>query len=335
MIWLRWPRSNIDREVARDAASRSPPGGNLLGLDDLVDQRGDEFGERNDLRLLAVAAVQLQHFADDAVDALGVVADHRQQPLALGGDRAVLLEQLRRLVDRRQRIAHLVRDARGEPAHRRELHLLRLGLRPAEVLEVDQRAAVQAGADAHQAHAKQALRRLDLERRQRLGEVLLPAPPVVVQRRAELGQAHAAAHAAEAAEQSRHLRVVAAHDAVQVDDQHAVLHVLDDQPVDLLEVRDVDAALRGEVLARLGVAAQRERDPDGREVAEADQSRLEHLRVGTIRALEQRQPSSAEQHDARERRMEERDLRAHQPAARRELRKQQDRQRPPERCRRR
>jgi hypothetical protein len=38
---------------------------------------------------------------------------------------------------------------------------------------------------------------------------------------------------------------VAAYHTVQVDDQHAVLHVLDDQPIDLLEVRDVDAALRG------------------------------------------------------------------------------------------
>src|SRR5690349_23400615 len=37
-------------------------------------------------------------------------------------------------------------------------------------------------------------------------------------------------------EEPRHLRVVAAHHAGEVDDQHTVLHVLDDQAVDLLEI---------------------------------------------------------------------------------------------------
>ena len=50
---------------------------------------------RIDFGLLAVAAVQLQHFADDAVDALRVVADHAEQPRAFGDDAAVFLEQLR------------------------------------------------------------------------------------------------------------------------------------------------------------------------------------------------------------------------------------------------
>ena len=152
-------------------------------------------------------------------------------------------------------------------------------LRAAEVLEIDQRAAVQPGADAHEPHAQQPLRRLDLERRQRFGEVLAPAPPVVVQRGRELDEPHAAAHAPEAAQQPRDLRVVAAHDAVQVDDQHAVLHVLDDQPVHLLEIGDVDAALRRELFRQLGVAAERDRDADRREVAEADEARLEQLRA--------------------------------------------------------
>src|SRR5439155_23834745 len=115
-------------------------------------------------------------------------------------------------------------------------------LRASQILQIDERPAVQAGAYAHQANSQQALRRLDLERRQGLGEILLPPAPVIVQRRAELGQSHSAAHAPEAAEQSCHLGIVATHDAVQVDHQHAVLHVLDDQAVDLLEVGDVDAA---------------------------------------------------------------------------------------------
>src|SRR6266545_4263084 len=304
-----------------DAARR-----NRLGLNDLVDQRGHELDHGHDFGLLAVAAVQLQYFADDAVDALGVVANHREQSLAFRRDRAVFLEELSGLVDRGQRVAHLVRDARCKPAHGCQLHLLRLGLCPSQVLEVDERAAVQPGADAHQAHAQQTLRYIDLERRQGLGEILLPPAPVVVQSRAEFGQSHPAAHAPEAAQESRHLRVMATDNAVQVDDQHAVLHVLNDETIDLLEIGDVNAALRREILARLGVTAECERNADGREVAESDQAGLEQLGAG-YDALKQPPAVEREQYRAREGGVEECDLRAHQPAAGGELRKQQDRQR--------
>ena len=179
----------------------------------------------------------MQHLADDPVYAFGVVADHQEQPLALRRDRAVFLEELRRLVDRGEGIAHLVRDAGGESPHRRELHLLRLALRAAEIFEVDERAAVESGADSHQAHAQEPLRCFDLERRQRFGEILLPPTPVIVQDRAELGQPHPASHAPEPAQEPRHLCIVAAHDPVQVDHQHAVLHVLDDEPVHLPRCR--------------------------------------------------------------------------------------------------
>src|SRR5205085_240807 len=49
--------------------------GDVLGLHDLVDQRAHEFAKRDGFGLLAVATIELQHFTDDAVDALGVVAD--------------------------------------------------------------------------------------------------------------------------------------------------------------------------------------------------------------------------------------------------------------------
>ena len=145
-----------------------------------------------------------------------------------------------------------------------------------------------------------------------------------MQRRAEFGEPHPAAHAAEAAQEPRHLRVVTADDAVQVDDQHAILHILNDETVDLLEIGDVNAALRGEILARLGVAAECERNADGREVAESDQAGLEQLGAG-YDALEQPPPVEREQYRARERGVKECDLRAHQPAAGGELRKQEDR----------
>src|SRR5450631_1387167 len=268
-----------------------------------------EFAEHDDFGLLAVTAIELQDLADDAVDALGVGAYHRQQPLAFGGDRAVLLQQLRRLIDRGQGIANFVGDTGGEPSHRRQLDLLCLALRAAEVLEIDQRSAIEPRADAHQPDAEQPLRRLDLEWRQWLGKVFLPTAPVVVQRRAELGQAHAAAHAAEAAEQASYLRVMAADHAVEVDDQDAVLHVLDDQAVDLLEIGDVDAALRGQVLAGLGIATERERDADGGEIAEADESCLQDLR-GRDQAVDQAPAVERDQDRAGQRSVKKCDLRA-------------------------
>ena len=181
-------------------------------------------------------------------------------------------------------------------------------------------------ADAHQADAQQPLRRLHLERRQRFGEIFLPASPIVVEDRAEFRQAHAPAHAPEPAEQARHLRIVPADDAIQVDHQDAVLHVLDDQSVDLFEVGDVDAALRGKLLAGPGVAAQRECDADRGEVAEADEPGLQDLRAG-YQAVDQAPAVDRDEYRTGQRGMEERDARAQQPAAGGKLREQQDRQR--------
>src|SRR5207248_2134152 len=140
-----------------DAAGRY-----VLGLHDFLDERGDEVLADDHLRLLAVATIELQHLAHDAVDALGVVANHRQQALTFGRDRAVFLQKLRGLVDRRQRVTHLVRDACSQPSHRRQLDLLRLALRATQILEVNERSTIDARSDAHQAHAQQPLRRLHL-----------------------------------------------------------------------------------------------------------------------------------------------------------------------------
>ena len=285
-----------------------------------------ELAQDDDLGLLSVAPVELQHLADDAVDALRVVADHPQQSRARRRDGAVLLEELRRLVDGRKRIAHLVRDRCRQPAQRRELHLLRLVLRAAEVFEVDQGAPVQARTDADQPHAQQPLRRIHLEWRQGLRVVLLPAAPVVVQRRAEFRQAHAAPHPAESTQKPGHLGVMTAHDSIEVDDEHAVLHVLDDQPVDLFEIRDVDAALRRELFGRLRVPSERHGDADRGEIAKSDESRLE--RLGAADATFEHAPDVQPQQDeARDRGVKKRRLRAQQPAAGGELRKEQDRQR--------
>ena len=285
-----------------------------------------ELAERDHLRLLPIAPIELQDFADDAVDPLRVVADHAEQSLTLGHHGAVFLEQLRRLVDGGQRVSHLMRDRGGQPSHRRELHLLGLGLRAAEIFEVNERSAVQSGTDAHEADAQQSLRGLDLEGRQGLGVVLLPSSPVIVQSAGKFGQPHAAAHSAKAAEQPRDLRVVPADHAVQVHHEHAVLHVLDDESIDLLQVRDVDAALRREILGRLRIRAQRDGDADGRKKAEADEGGLHGLRAADL-ALEQPPHVEPQQDQRRDRRVEERGSRPQEPAACRKLWEQQDRQR--------
>ena len=79
----------------RDASFR-----NALGFHDLPDQRVHEFAQRNDFRLLAVTAVELQHFPDDAVDALGVALNHRQKAMSFRSDRSVFLQKLCCLIDR-------------------------------------------------------------------------------------------------------------------------------------------------------------------------------------------------------------------------------------------
>ena len=66
--------------------------------------------------------------------------------------------------------------------------------------------------------------------------------------------------------------------------------------------------------------------PIGREIAEADEAGLERLRAADL-AFEHAPDVEAEQDEARDRGVEERRLRAQQPAARGELREQQDRQR--------
>ena len=55
--------------------------------------------------------------------------------------------------DAGQRLIYLMRDRCRQTSHRGKLHLLRLDLRATEILEVDERPAVEARADAHQTHA--------------------------------------------------------------------------------------------------------------------------------------------------------------------------------------
>ena len=149
-----------------------------------------------------------------------------------------------------------------------------------------------------------------------------------MQRRGKFDQAHAAAHPPEVAEKPRDLRIVAAYDAIQVDDQNAVLHVLNDQPIDLLQVRDVDAALRRKVFGEFRVAPERDGNADGCEIAKADKASLEYRR-GTGAAVDGAIGFQSEQHHGGERRVEKSRSRTLQPTTRGKLGEQQDRQRGP------
>ena len=147
-----------------------------------------------------------------------------------------------------------------------------------------------------------------------------------MQRRRKFDESHTAAHSTEVAEKPRDLRVVTAHDTVQVDDEHAVLHILNDETIHLLQIGDVDAALSCQILGQLGVTAECHRDADGREIAKADESGLEQRRTARG-VIDDAIRFQAQQYDSGECGMEKSRAGSLQPPARRELRKQQDRQR--------
>src|SRR4029077_6321839 len=128
------------------------------------------------------------------------------------------------------------------------------------------------------------------------------------------------------AEQARDLGIVTAHDAIAIDDQYSILHALDEEPGDRLEIGDVDAALGREVFRSLGITSKCHRNADRREIAKADQSGLKGLRGADLR-IDQPPDIETEQDDGGKRGVEERGARTKQPAACSELRKQQDWQR--------
>ena len=100
-----------------------------------------------------------------------------------------------------------------------------------------------------------------------------------------------------------------ADDASLVDHHHAVLHVLDDQLVDLGEVREVDASLRRQALARDCVTREGACQERSGEVADAEQPRLHELR-GTVRCRQDTPRLLAEHRQRTHRRVEQ-----HHPAA--------------------
>src|SRR5687767_2598416 len=95
----------------------------------------------------AVALVELQHVGYQALEASGVLADDARQALAVLAA-LLLAQELGGVADGGERVADLVRDARGEPAERGELELLRLLARARRVLDEQHRELLRAALQA-------------------------------------------------------------------------------------------------------------------------------------------------------------------------------------------
>ena len=140
--------------------------------------------------------------------------------------------------------------------------------------------------------------------RVRRAVVRVPGLPDFVERRRKVREAGIAQRKVLALEQPVGLRIAVAHDAGFVDDQHAVVHVADDQLVHLLEVREVDSTLERELFARAVVVAEQHPEAGHDEVREALPPSLQQLRGPTARRV--RIERDAQQRDAGHRREQER-----------------------------
>ena len=102
------------------------------------------------------------------------------------------------------------------------------------------------------------------------------------ERRLALLERGLAATTRQRAQQPLRARIALADHPALVHHDHAVLHVTDDELVDLLHVGQVDLALGRELLARHGVARQRVGEPGNREVGRGEQPGLHVLGLGRI-----------------------------------------------------
>jgi hypothetical protein len=208
------------------------------------------------------------------------LVDDRDQPRRGVVHARLFLQQLRRVADRAQRIAHFVRDVGGEAPDRSQLELAGLRLDAALVLEKDDRADAPAAADRHEARAD-----VVAKRRARPGIHAHARAPFVElggEHGGVLGQRFLAAAPRQLPEQPLGPRIELANGAALVHHEHPVLHVADDELVHLLHVGEIDLALRGELLTRDGVARQRVSQPGDREVRRGEQARLHELRLRDV-----------------------------------------------------
>ena len=229
----------------------------------------------------------LHHVVDDALEPLDVLAHHHHQ-LTLGRVGRVLGEQGIGLGDRGERIPDLVGDAGRDAPHGGELLLAAARLHAADVLEEEdaellarRRLALPREADAHAQGPARVGGELDRDVAaglgpRRLGEGALDganerAPSRDAAQLERRGSARSFRH-----EQASRRRIGGAHLSRAVDDQHAVLHLLDHEPVELgLLARHLEAASRAQFLARKPAGELAGEHGDDEEAA-AREPRLRH-----------------------------------------------------------
>ena len=90
-----------------------------------------------------------------------------------------------------------------------------------------------------------------------------------------------------AVEKAVGLRVAIANDADFVDDEHAIIHVANDQLIDLLEIREIDPALHGELFTGAVEVAEQHPETGDDEIGEAlPAHRQQHRSIGRTRRLQ-------------------------------------------------
>ena len=281
---------------------------------DLLDA-GELFGEVREvgrgvdrLGLRAVAAIEVEHLLHDAIEAPDVALDDLDQAPLRFPDLRVLVEEIGRVPDRRERIADLVRDGGGEAPEGDQLHLLRLRAHAPDVLDEDHRGRRIAAADGDEMHLHLAREPSHAQ----LHERGLGAGAPFLQQRRDLGRVL----------RERRLARELADAALRVDHEDAVLHVANDELVDLREVVEVEAAFLGDLGAGARVARERRGERGGREERGAGDSRLHEVVRHRVQAphLE----CLLEKHrERRDRRVEEREPAAGDERGRRERHEQQ------------
>ena len=237
------------------------------------------------LGLRAVAAIQIQHFLHHPVQAMRVFPNDGQQALVFRTALAHFVQQFRRMINAGKRISDFVRDARREPPQRGQLHLLRLGANAPGIFDKDHRRRSRTVADRDKPNLIIALRSRIAQHGKNTRRVVAPFGVQFGQHRRGFGE-RSFVRLRQPAYQRFALPVMLADHAAFIDDDKTVLHVANDELVDLRQVGQIDAARFGNLLGTARIFGEREAQARNREVAAGQQTALEKIGARGLRAQE-------------------------------------------------
>ena len=251
------------------------------GLPVFHDEAAHERGQVQVFRAGALAPGQAEHAFDNAVGALALLMDDLQQAAVGIADVRRFFQQLRGVVDGRQRVADLVGQAGREPAHGREGQRFGAPRDHAGIVQEDQH-QVAVGEQAHEARLHFGAVRAQLQRGFFLAPAAAPALQPARQFRGERGQGQVGRGVAlvAVAEQCQGGFVGQGDAVVGIDHQHAGAHAADDQLVDFVKVGDLRAALFGQRLVAARARGDLLADVGHRHVAGGEHGQLGHRAGG-------------------------------------------------------